>query len=58
LLAARPSRVAYVSCNAQSLVRDLQILRSGFPRYRLSLLQAFDMFPQTNHVEILALLDR
>lgn len=58
LLAARPSRIAYVSCNAQSLLRDLQILCSSFPRYRLSLVQPFDMFPQTNHVEILVLLDR
>jgi len=58
LLAARPSRIAYFSCNVQSLVRDLQVLCCSFPRYRLSLVQPFDMFPQTNHVEILALLDR
>lgn len=58
LLAARPLRMAYVSCNVQTLVRDLAVLLSGFPRYRLSSVQPFDMFPQTNHVEILALLDR
>jgi 23S rRNA (uracil1939-C5)-methyltransferase len=58
LLAARPSHIAYLSCNAQSLVRDLRILLSSFPRYRLSTVQAFDMFPQTNHVEIFALLER
>ena len=42
----------------ESLVRDLGALRTGFPRYRIAALQAFDMFPQTNHVETLALLER
>ncbi|MBI1992299.1 MAG: 23S rRNA (uracil(1939)-C(5))-methyltransferase RlmD, partial [Candidatus Omnitrophica bacterium] len=41
LLAARPPRIAYVSCNVQSLVRDLQVLLSSFPRYRLSVVQPF-----------------
>ena len=58
LLAARPRQIAYLSCNVQSLVRDLGALRTGFPRYRLSSVQAFDMFPQTNHVETFALLER
>ncbi len=58
LLAARPLRIAYLSCNVRSLVRDLQGLLSSFPRYRLAGVQAFDMFPQTNHVEILTLLER
>ncbi|MBI3330796.1 MAG: 23S rRNA (uracil(1939)-C(5))-methyltransferase RlmD [Candidatus Omnitrophica bacterium] len=58
ILAARPAQIAYLSCNVQSLVRDLGALRTGFPRYRLAALQAFDMFPQTNHLETLALLER
>jgi 23S rRNA (uracil1939-C5)-methyltransferase len=58
LLAARPTHIAYLSCNSQSLIRDLQLLLSGFPRYRVCEVQAFDMFPQTDHVEILALLER
>jgi len=58
LFAARPAQLAYLSCNAQSLVRDLRVLLTGFPRYRLVDLRAFDMFPQTNHVEILAILER
>lgn len=58
LLAARPRQIAYLSCNVQSLVRDLQQLLSGFPRYRLTRLAAFDMFPQTNHAEVFALLQR
>lgn len=58
LPAARPRAIAYISCNAQSLARDLGRLLSGFPRYRLDVVQPFDMFPQTNHVEILVLLTR
>ena len=58
LLAARPGRIAYVSCNVQSLARDLGVLCSSFPRYRLAAIQSFDMFPQTNHVETLVLLER
>ncbi len=58
LLAARPRMIAYVSCNVQTLVRDLAVLVSSFPRYRLSTAQAFDMFPQTNHVEALVILQR
>ncbi|MBI2104016.1 MAG: class I SAM-dependent RNA methyltransferase [Candidatus Omnitrophica bacterium] len=58
ILAARPLQIAYLSCNVQSLVRDLGMLCTGFPRYRLAALQAFDMFPQTNHLETFALLER
>jgi len=58
LLAARPKTLAYLSCNAQSLARDLQALGDGFPRYHLRELRAFDMFPQTPHVEVLAILER
>lgn len=58
LLAARPKVLAYVSCNPQSLVRDLRELLRSFPRYRVRHVQAFDLFAQTNHVEVLSVLDR
>lgn len=58
LLAARPHTIAYVSCNVHSLARDLVLLMSGFPRYRVRDVRAFDMFPQTNHAEVLTILDR
>ncbi len=58
ILAARPAALAYVSCNAQTLARDLAVLTSSFPRYRLTRLHGFDLFPHTNHVELLALLER
>lgn len=58
LLAARPPLLIYLSCNAQSLVRDLQLLLNSFPRYKLSEMIAFDMFPQTPHIELLTVLNR
>ena len=58
VLAARPKQLIYVSCNAQALVRDLAPLLSGFPRYHLRQTAAFDLFPHTNHLEVLALLER
>ena len=42
-----PRAVVYVSCNAATLARDL----GRMPRYRIASLRAFDMFPQTAHVE-------
>ena len=46
--AQRPPRaVIYVSCDPPTLARDLARL----PRYRVASLRAFDMFPQTAHVE-------
>ena len=58
LLAARPHRIVYFSCNVQSLVRDLAVLLKSFPRYRVLSAQAYDMFPQTNHAETLVVLER
>ena len=58
IIAARPSHVAYFSCNPQSLARDLALLGTGFPRYRPIEAQAFDMFPQTAHLETFVFLAR
>jgi 23S rRNA (uracil1939-C5)-methyltransferase len=50
----RPATILYVSCHPPTLGRDLkQFLAQG---YRLNSLQAFDMFPDTFHLETLALL--
>lgn len=55
LLEAPPERAIYISCNPATLARDLKRLA---PAYRLAGVRSFDLFPQTAHVETVALLER
>ena len=49
-----PKTVVYVSCNPETLARDLMFLvRNG---YKVKKIQPVDMFPHTNHVETVVLL--
>jgi len=52
ILALRPAEISYVSCDPATLARDLKkIMAAG---YSLDSIAAFDMFPQTHHVETVA----
>lgn len=51
-----PPRLAYLSCSAGTLARDLQVFAHA--GYRVGGLLPFDFFPGTHHVECLALLER
>ena len=51
-----PPRVVYLSCDPGTLARDVgELCRAG---YALQSVQAFDLFPQTPHVETLVSLER
>lgn len=52
----KAARVVYVSCNPATLARDLKEFSTL--GYEVSLIQPVDMFPQTHHVECVALLHR
>jgi 23S rRNA (uracil1939-C5)-methyltransferase len=56
IVEAAPKRLVYVSCNPTTLAPDAAEL--GAAGWRLRKLRAVDMFPQTPHIECVALLER
>lgn len=62
LLSFRPRRVVYVSCNVHTQARDVAVMVQGDEkknvRYEIESIRGFDFFPQTGHVEGVAILNR
>ena len=54
LLTLGPKRVVYVSCNPETLARDLAVLCAG--GYKVETAVPVDMFPCTEHIETVCLL--
>ncbi len=55
ILFADPQRIVYVSCNPATQARDLQLLSE---KYEVKRVQPVDMFPHTQHVENVVLLEK
>lgn len=56
LKAVNAKKIIYVSCDLASLVRDVKILSAL--GYKLKEIQPLDMFPQTYHIENIAVMNR
>ena len=56
VLKLSPKKVVYISCNPDTLARDLQTLVKG--GYKVRKMQPVDMFPWTHHIETVVLLSR
>ena len=56
ILRVKPARLVYVSCDVATLARDVRALVDG--GYELEQISAFDLFPNTAHVESVCLLRR
>ena len=56
LIAAKLPKIAYVSCNPATQIRDLaEFAKAG---YKVVEVQPFDLFPQTKHLECVATLEK
>lgn len=52
LIETQPQQISYISCNPATFARDARLLVDG--GYELTTVQPFDMFPQTTHIEVVA----
>lgn len=55
ILKLKPEKIVYVSCNSATQARDLALMKED---YRVEKILPVDMFPQTHHVENIAVLHR
>ena len=54
ILKLNTQRIVYVSCNPSTQCRDLELLKE---KYSINMVQPVDMFPHTDHVENIVLLE-
>lgn len=54
MLEIKPDRIVYISCNPATQARDITLLAES---YKISKVQPVDMFPHTQHVENIVLLE-
>lgn len=55
-VAMKPEKITYVSCNPATMARDIKLYQEL--GYELKKVQPVDLFPQTHHVETVALLSK
>ena len=55
LLKIKPKNIVYISCNPVTLARDYNVIRN---LYNIVEIKAFDMFPNTHHIESLLVLEK
>ena len=55
LLKLKPEKIVYISCNPETLARDLKTLTKA---YKVNKIQGVDMFPFTKHIETVVLLTK
>jgi tRNA/tmRNA/rRNA uracil-C5-methylase (TrmA/RlmC/RlmD family) len=56
LLTLEPAQIVYVACDPVAFARDVALFAAG--GYEVRALRAFDLFPHTHHVEVVARLTR
>ena len=56
MLKMKPERIVYISCNPETLARDLRYITAG--GYKVEEITPVDMFPHTNHIETVVLLSQ
>lgn len=54
ILAVKPKKIVYISCNPATMVRDIKLLSE---KYEIGEVQPVDMFPFTSHVECVTMLN-
>ena len=54
LIKLKPEKIVYVSCNPETLARDLESLKKA---YKIQKIQGVDMFPHTKHIETVVMME-